>query len=250
MKAQHQTEDVSGSLLQTESLDTTDTLVSSTIPAIRVVDFSFEKKNPPNLLITVMGEASIGPWTLVQLVPRNGLRPGADGFCDFDLHGMRGSAHSFIPFVVAASYYWKDFPIMDRSIKGVRIHGENGGVMAKTFADLDMTVPPSDPQAEVEKRQNARKAHEKQRIPLPSSDALLFRAGEWELYFFFKLKGSKSEGPVGILLRDGSVEPNDLRSLDTELGTLINHLPSSESPAWAPSGWCFADYVPNSKDFE
>lgn len=119
-----------------DSMETRLALVAATVPVVRVIDFSLIEGKIPSLLVTAMGEAYLGPWAQVQLVPRAGLFPGPDGFFEFDFRGLRGTRKAGVPFVVAANYRWQRFALDNAILKGVRVRGANGRLMDKLFAEL------------------------------------------------------------------------------------------------------------------
>ena len=78
----------------------------------------------------------------------------------------------------------------------------------------------------------------------------IYEAGDWELYVFFTDKGTRSEGPFGVLLKNGSMHPPASsigEEIETELGKMKYYSLDSQEP-WAPKGWLFADKskIPNS----
>ncbi len=71
----------------------------------------------------------------------------------------------------------------------------------------------------------------------------LYKTGAWELYIFYSAKGTKSEGPFGVLLQNGNLifpfhQTNAI--INTDLGEMKYYGVDSEV-AWAPKGWLFAD---------
>jgi hypothetical protein len=72
----------------------------------------------------------------------------------------------------------------------------------------------------------------------------LYSEGPWQLKIIYKERGTKSEGPHGVLYRDGEIvdplQPGEM--IDTDLGTLKYYAPLTETqPSWAVTGWHFAD---------
>ena len=64
----------------------------------------------------------------------------------------------------------------------------------------------------------------------------------WELLVYYRAKGSRSEGPHGILLHNGL--PVELETFHKELETSLGVMKyyALEGPAiWSPTGWNFAD---------
>lgn len=85
---------------------------------------------------------------------------------------------------------------------------------------------------------------EYKRSILESPTDRLYRSGEWELRIVYKARGSKSEGPHGVLYKDGEiVEPLHVGEvISTDLGMLkyYSHLEETR-PSWEITGWNFAD---------
>jgi len=213
-------------------------------PTIKSITFTWLKCNPPKLVMDVVGEDSTGPWTNVKLVPWVYCVPPADGIWDFDLCGTDAGHLLFAPERICAQYDLGSPRPDDTTRKGVRIHGVNGGVLEKRFEEtadrvaLKGAVPaPKIGVAELAKF----------RVPLPTKGVVLYRAGGWELYFFFRNRGSKSDGATGVLLHDGSVQPASESPVETALGKLCYSEAGPE--LWMPWGWCREGLVPHSGDY-
>ena len=73
-------------------------------------------------------------------------------------------------------------------------------------------------------------------------DDAVYRQGGWELRITYLQRGTRSEGQVGLLRREGAlVEPDlDAEVLQTSLG-LLKHYGDDRPVLWAVSGWNFAD---------
>lgn len=97
---------------------------------VKVVKLEVQKKNPPNLVIDVDGEAPSGGWTHVQLVKYVYVTPPADGIWEFDLVALAptGPAPQVIT-PVKTQYVWESFP--QAQVKGVRVYGRNTKVETK-----------------------------------------------------------------------------------------------------------------------
>ena len=72
----------------------------------------------------------------------------------------------------------------------------------------------------------------------------LYSKGAWKLKIVYKLRGSKSEGPHGVLYRDdervNSLQPGEM--IETDLGTLKYYAHLIEKQwSWEVTGWHFAD---------
>lgn len=116
--------------------ETNISLEAATVPVVRVIDFSLEGKHNPSLLMTVMGEATLGPWAQAQLVPKEHSFPGPDGFFEFEFRGLRETRIAYAPFIVAATYRWHRFATGPSTLRGVRVRGANGRYMEKSFSEL------------------------------------------------------------------------------------------------------------------
>lgn len=73
-------------------------------------------------------------------------------------------------------------------------------------------------------------------------DDAVYRQGDWELRITYLQRGTRSEGQVGVLRREGAlVEPDlDAEVVRTSLG-LLKHYGDDRPVLWAVSGWNFAD---------
>ena len=72
----------------------------------------------------------------------------------------------------------------------------------------------------------------------------LYSKGAWKLKIVYKARGSKSEGPHGVLYKNGKMidplQPGEM--IDTDLGILKYYAHLTETqPSWEVSGWHFAD---------
>ncbi len=69
-----------------------------------------------------------------------------------------------------------------------------------------------------------------------------YKTGEWELQIEYLLKGSRSEGQDGKLLKGSKpVDPKKLgKELETPLGKM-KHYGIDRKVKWAVTGWNFAD---------
>ena len=75
-----------------------------------------------------------------------------------------------------------------------------------------------------------------------SENVYSYRSGEWELQVEYLLKGTRSEGQDGKLLKAGkNVDPKSMgKELETPLGKM-KHYGSERKVKWAITGWNFAD---------
>ncbi len=72
----------------------------------------------------------------------------------------------------------------------------------------------------------------------------LYSKGPWKLKIIYKERGTKSEGPHGILYKDGEMvdPPEPGKIIDTDLGILKYYAHLNETQmSWEISGWNFAD---------
>ncbi len=69
-----------------------------------------------------------------------------------------------------------------------------------------------------------------------------YKSGEWELQIEYLLKGSRSEGQDGKLLKGGKpVDPKKVgKEIETPLGKM-KHYGTERKVKWAVTGWNFAD---------
>jgi|GEM_PF-1627690 len=96
------------------------------------VEYAIEKRLPPNLLVSATGEVPTLGWTQPILVRRTYVQPPPDGIWEYDLYAVppSGPAAQVISQVKATDR-WNDYD--ESSVKGVRVYGEDNGVMEKRF---------------------------------------------------------------------------------------------------------------------
>ena len=103
------------------------------VEKILSVEIGFEKSDPPNLVVTVVGEVPTGGYTKPILLRAVYAMPPADGIQDYFLLATppNGIAAQVISKVTAADT-WKRFDDKaEKWLKGVRVHGVRGGTVVK-----------------------------------------------------------------------------------------------------------------------
>lgn len=96
------------------------------------VDLALEKKFPPNLVVTVVGQVPTPGYTEVRLTRVVHARPPSDGIQEYRLTAVAPTG--FVPQVlskVEAFDRWQDFSTEAPWLRGVRIHGVDGGIVVK-----------------------------------------------------------------------------------------------------------------------
>ena len=71
-----------------------------------------------------------------------------------------------------------------------------------------------------------------------------FKKGAWELQIVYLLKGTRSEGLHGVLIKQGEVvKPHSLgEEIQTDLGPMKYYGDFKKRETnWAISGWCYSD---------
>jgi hypothetical protein len=98
------------------------------------VDYTLQKKMPPNLLVTAVGQVPTGGYTRVQLVRVIYVAPPEDGIQDYILFAVppSGPAAQVISEVEATNR-WEAYEREARWIKGFRVHGVGDGVTLRMF---------------------------------------------------------------------------------------------------------------------
>lgn len=97
------------------------------VPEIVDVTFELQTTEPPNLIVTAVGQVPTGGWTEVQLLRREYVRPPADGIWEYDLLGKppEGFATQVIS-KVKATHVWEE--VDATKLKGIRVYGLGEGV--------------------------------------------------------------------------------------------------------------------------
>ena len=102
----------------------------------KIVDVSYEveKSNPPNLIVTAMGEVPTAGWENTQLLRREYVTPPIDGIWEYDLvsEPPKGPAAQVIS-VVHGTNTWKAYDA--DNVKGVRVYGEGDGIKEVKFGE-------------------------------------------------------------------------------------------------------------------
>jgi hypothetical protein len=103
------------------------------VSKITAIDYVFETSDPPDLIVTAVGQVPTLGWTKPVLVRRTYIQPPADGIWEYDLYGVppSGVAGQMIS-PVSATNRWEHVEHA-LSIKGVRVYGEGGGIMERLF---------------------------------------------------------------------------------------------------------------------
>jgi len=104
------------------------------IGKILKVDYTIQKKIPPNLLVTAIGQVPTAGYTKVQLVRVIYVTPPQDGIQDYILFAVppSGPAAQVISDVEATNQ-WEAYDREARWIKGFRVHGVGDGVFLMKF---------------------------------------------------------------------------------------------------------------------
>ena len=105
------------------------------VKKILEVQYAEQEIEPPNLVVTAVGQVPTAGYRDVQLVRVRYTTPPKDGIQDYYLRAMppSGIAAQVIS-KVKASDTWKAYRKEAPWIKGVRVHGVDGGVVVKMFS--------------------------------------------------------------------------------------------------------------------
>lgn len=100
----------------------------ATVAKIISVRCAFQKRNPPNLVVTAIGQVSTTGFSEVRLQRVEHAKPPADGIQDYTLTAVppAGIVAQVIS-QVEASDTWVDYRRDAPWLKGVRIHGVGDG---------------------------------------------------------------------------------------------------------------------------
>jgi hypothetical protein len=97
--------------------------------------YQIETSQPPNLIVTVVGEVPTGGWTETQLLRRVYVTEPADGIWEYDLLSKppEGFATQVISQVKASDRWEKIAPAQMAKIKGIRVFGLGDGIKTVMF---------------------------------------------------------------------------------------------------------------------
>jgi hypothetical protein len=97
------------------------------VPRIVEVTFELQTTEPPNLVVTAVGQVPTGGWTEVQLLRRAYVQPPADGIWEYDLLAKppEGLATQVISKVKATDVWEK---VELDNLKGIRVYGLGEGI--------------------------------------------------------------------------------------------------------------------------
>lgn len=97
------------------------------VAEITDVKYELQTSEPPNLVVTALGNVPSGGWTEVQLIRREYLKEPADGIWEYDLLAKppQGPSTQAITTVKATDTWEK----VDLSrLKGLRVYGLGKGI--------------------------------------------------------------------------------------------------------------------------
>ncbi len=101
------------------------------------VDYAIEESNPPNLVVTVVGQVPTAGYTNVELVRVIYVTQPADGIQDYILFAVPPTDP--VPQVISevkATNTWKGY--REEVLKGIRIHGTDDGVAVMAIKDTNV----------------------------------------------------------------------------------------------------------------
>ena len=102
------------------------------VKKITKIEFQVQEKDPPNLLVTVVGEVPSGGYTNVKLVRVKHKEPPKDGIQEYRLVAEPPSGPAIqVISEVKASDTWVDVSKHAPWLKGVRVLGEGDGIKVK-----------------------------------------------------------------------------------------------------------------------
>jgi hypothetical protein len=94
------------------------------------VELAVQETAPPNLVVTAAGQVPTGGWKNAVLVRVVYDKPPADGIQDYILFADRpGGIVTQVISKVTAENTWKGYTKAAPWLKGVRVHGVDGGVV-------------------------------------------------------------------------------------------------------------------------
>ncbi len=102
-----------------------------TVSKIVTVVHKFEKSNPPNLVLKVVGEVPTAGYTNAKVYRAIYPQPPQDGIQDFFLKAVppAGIAATVVS-QVSATKTWNGYPSW---VKGIRVHGKKSGIVEIKF---------------------------------------------------------------------------------------------------------------------
>lgn len=107
---------------------------SQIVKNILKVEYKVQKSYPPNLVVTAIGEVPTGGFDKVKLVRATYATPPKDGIQDYTLFAEPPSGPAIqVISQVEATDRWKGYNKEAPWIKGIRVHGVDGGVVVKMF---------------------------------------------------------------------------------------------------------------------
>jgi hypothetical protein len=98
------------------------------------VDFSIEESNPPNLVVTAVGQVPTGGYDpkKVTLQRVAYVAPPADGIQDYKLTAVKPTGIvTQVISEVSGKDRWKGYTKEAPWLKGVRVHGVGDGIVVK-----------------------------------------------------------------------------------------------------------------------
>ncbi|VTR97228.1 hypothetical protein [Tuwongella immobilis] len=106
------------------------------VKKILSVDYSIQKINPPNLVVSVVGQVPTGGYTKPTLVRTIYVTPPEDGIQEYTLMVVppTGVVTNALAKVKAEDT-WKGYTKEAPWVKGVRILGVGKGILEKRFTD-------------------------------------------------------------------------------------------------------------------
>lgn len=104
------------------------------VPVILAIKCSIQKSQPPNLVISVVGQVPTSGWKNPQLDPRIYVKPPADRVWEYDFLAKRPSGPVLqVLTEIKGEHTWKDYP--EAQVKGVRVFGVGNGVKEIKLSD-------------------------------------------------------------------------------------------------------------------
>ncbi len=95
------------------------------------IDYSIEKSNPANLVVTVTGQVPESGWSKPTLSRREYIVPPADGIWEYDFYGIEPKTGGAVISEIKATNRWEAYD--EFAVKGVRVYGEKGGIKEVVF---------------------------------------------------------------------------------------------------------------------
>jgi hypothetical protein len=106
-----------------------------TVKTILEVTYAIQESEPPNLVVTAVGQVNSGEYKDVKLTRVKYTKPPKDGIQEYVLSAVppSGAAIQVISKVTATDT-WKAYKKEAPWIKGIRVKGAGDGVVVKKFA--------------------------------------------------------------------------------------------------------------------